>query len=139
MLLIKNSPMKCAVTIASTLILQMAVGAPPQSGNGYALFWTTSDAGGGVSAGQRYTVAGTVGQWAVGSASDGSRYALAGGFWAGEPFCKVEFEDFARFAEYWLDESLPGDAQADNVIGFGKLQELANLWLDWCPTNWPFK
>jgi hypothetical protein len=33
----------------------------------------------------------------------GGNYEVLGGFWPGGPLCFVEFGDFARFAEYWLE------------------------------------
>ncbi|MHC4622885.1 MAG: hypothetical protein ACYS4W_03175 [Planctomycetota bacterium] len=38
-------------------------------------------------------------------------YEPLSGFWPRGPLCLVEFEDYARLAEYWLKSAsrLPGD------------------------------
>jgi len=71
-----------------------------QSSANYDLSWSTIDSGGGKSCGGQYIVTGTIGQHDA-AYSEGGQYELLGGFWPGGPLCIVDFEDFARFAEYW--------------------------------------
>jgi len=61
-----------------------------QDGSGYDLSWWTVDGGGGESSGDRYALAGTVGQPDAGTLT-GGEYSLVGGFWAGAP---VKYEVF---------------------------------------------
>jgi len=73
--------------------------------------------------------------------SYGEQYELLGGFWPGEPSCFVDFEHFARFAQYWLDTGtgLPADLYKDGAIDYYDLTEFVNLWLCYCPYGWPLK
>ncbi len=73
-----------------------------QSGGPYELSWSTIDGGGGRSSGGQYTLLGTIGQPDA-AYSAGGDYELLGGFLPGGPLCFVNFEDFARFAQYWLE------------------------------------
>ena len=87
--------------LASLLVFGLAARAP---GSGpYVLAWSTVDGGGGQSSGGQYVLTGTIGQPDA-AYSEGGEYELLGGFWAGGPLCFVDFRDFARFAEYWLQE-----------------------------------
>ena len=61
----------------------------------------TIDGGGGTSSGGQYIIIGTIAQHDAGY-SDGGEYEVLGGFWPGGPLCFVDFEDYARFAQYWL-------------------------------------
>ena len=80
----------------------------------YSISWHTIDGGGGMSSGGTYTLTGTIGQhdadW-----SEGGQYEVLGGFWPGGPLCFVDFEHFARFADYWLQTGagLPADLYED--------------------------
>ena len=100
----------------------------------------TIDGGGGQSAGGPYVVTGTIGQPAAEWCSGGS-YEVLGGFWPGGPLCFVEFDDFARFALYWLytGSDIPADLYQDNTVDFADLRELADNWLFSCPDVWPLK
>ena len=113
-----------------------------QSCGQYELSWSTIDGGGGTSSGGQYTVMGTIGQPDAGY-SDGGGYELLGGFWAGEPLCVIDFEDFARFAGHWLDTGtgLPSDLYMDgnNIVDSFDLKEFIDLWLCYCPYDWPLK
>ncbi len=111
-----------------------------QSGGDYDLSWSTIDGGGGTSSGGTYTVMGTIGQPDAGYLGGGN-YELLGGFWVGGPLCIVEFEDFARFAIYWMQSgsNLPADLHPDGFIDYDDLLEFANLWLCICPYDWPLK
>ncbi len=117
-----------------------------QSGGDYELTWSTIDGGGGTSSGGPYVLTGTIGQpdaaW-----SSGGDYELLGGFLPGGPICIVQFDDFAKFAEHWLDE--PCDAD-NNWCGGADLDKLGNVdhidldllvkqWLCYCPAGWPLK
>jgi hypothetical protein len=75
----------------------------------------TIDNGGGVSTDGAYIVRGTIGQPDA-VYSEGASYELLGGLWPGEPSCFVNFEHFARVAEYWLESGtdLPADLYADS-------------------------
>lgn len=108
----------------------------------YEINWYTIDGGGGRSSGGPYTLVGTIGQpdaaW-----SRGGDYELLGGFWPGGPFCFVNFESFARFAEYWRDTGigLPADLYVDtnNIVDNLDLSVFVDLWLCYCPADWPLK
>ncbi len=56
-----------------------------QTGNGYALTWSTVDDGGGSSSGGSYVLAGTIGQAEVNGTMSGGSFTLVGGFWSGGP------------------------------------------------------
>ena len=102
----------------------------------------TIDGGGGKSSGGTYTVTGTIAQ-ADAAYSQSEQYELLGGFWAGEPFCVVDFEHFARFAQYWLETGtdLPADLHEDenNIVDSLDLNEFVDYWLWYCPYDWPLK
>jgi len=110
------------------------------SGGGYEISWSTIDGGGGVSAGGQYTVAGTIGQPEAGVMGGGD-YELLGGFWPGEPLCIVDFQHYAKFAEYWLktESGLPGDLYEDNIIDSLDLKLFVDEWLCYCPYDWPLR
>ncbi len=118
----------------------MTVPALGQSGGDYILTWSTIDGGGGQSSGGQYVLTGTIGQPDAGYLGGGN-YELLGGFWVGGPLCIVNFEDFARFAPYWLQSGpgLPADLFEDGVIDYDDLLEFANVWLCICPYDWPLK
>ena len=84
------------VLLMCLLLLSPAFG---QSGGDYILTWSTIDGGGGRSTGGPYTLTGTIGQPDA-AYSAGGDYELLGGFWPGGPLCFVDFESFARFAEW---------------------------------------
>ena len=109
-------------------------------GGSYDLNWSTIDGGGGTSSGGQYLVRGTIGQHDA-AYSQGQQYELLGGFWPGEPMCFINFEHFARFAEYWLviGDNLPADLHEDNVVDLLDLKEFVDEWLYWCPYDWLLK
>jgi len=100
----------------------------------------TIDGGGGTSSGGQYIVTGTIGQHDA-EYSEGGQYELLGGFWPAESSCFVDFEHFARFAQYWLDTGtgLPADLYEDGTIDYYDLTEFVNLWLCYCPYGWRLK
>lgn len=112
------------------------------SGGQYILEWSTIDGGGGTSSGGQYTLTGTIGQPDA-AYSSGDDYELLGGFWPGGPLCIVNFEDFANFAQYWLDTGtgLPADLYEDenDIVDVLDLKEFVNEWLHYCPYDWPLK
>ncbi len=112
------------------------------SGGQYILEWSTIDGGGGTSSGGQYTLTGTIAQPDA-AYSYGDEYELLGGFWPGGPLCIVNFEDFANFAQYWLDTGtgLPADLYEDenDIVDMLDLKEFVNEWLQYCPYNWPLR
>jgi len=55
--------------------------------------------------------------------------------------CFVEFDDFARFAEYWLEtgSDLPADLYEDDIVNLLDLEKFVEEWLCYCPYDWPLK
>ena len=109
---------------------------------GYSINWHTIDGGGGQSAGGQYTLTGTIAQPDA-AYSQIANYELLGGFWPGGPLCFVDVEDFAKFAEYWLQigTDLPADLYNDenNIVDYSDLGAFAEKWLCSCPYDWPLK
>lgn len=110
------------------------------SGAEYELTWSTIDGGGGRSMAGPYTLTGTIGQPDA-AYSAGGGYELLGGFWPGGPLCFVDFEHYARFAEYWLetDPGMPADLDQLNGVNGVDLRLFVDQWLCYCPTGWPLK
>ena len=106
----------------------------------YKIGWYTIDGGGGQSSGGQYVLMGTIGQPDAAYSSSGN-YQVLGGFWPGGPLCFVDFDDFSRFALYWMESGaeLPADLYQDGLINADDLIEFVNLWLCTCPFNWPLK
>jgi hypothetical protein len=106
----------------------------------YQLSRITVDGGGGKSSGGEYIVTGTIGQPDAAHSVSGN-YELLGGFWPGEPSCFVDFEHFARFAQYWLESGtgLPPDLYEDGTIDLLDLEKFVEDWLCYCPYDWPLK
>ena len=118
----------------------MTVPALGQSGGDYILTWSTINGGGGQSSGGQYVLTGTIGQPDAGHSEDGN-YELLGGFWPGGPLCFVEFDDFARFADYWLEtgSDFPADLDSDKDVDLYDLQRFADIWLCHCPYGWQLR
>jgi hypothetical protein len=55
--------------------------------------------------------------------------------------CIVNFQDFARFADYWLltGTGLPADLYEDDIVDYLDLDAFVYEWLWYCPYNWPLK
>ena len=55
--------------------------------------------------------------------------------------CQVNLDDLFRFVQYWLatEGDLPGDLDNSGKVDLLDYAELANLWLELCPTGWPLK
>ena len=107
---------------------------------GYNISWHTIDGGGGQSSGGKYILTGTIGQPDA-AYSESGNYELLGGFWPDASMCLVDFEDFAKFAEYWLQSGtgLPADLYEDGTVDFLDLEKFVNEWLCYCPYGWPLK
>ena len=108
----------------------------------YQIVWSTIDGGGGKSSAGQYIVTGTIGQHDA-AYSEGGQYELLGGFWPGGPLCVVDFKDFARFSQYWLETGtdLPADLYKDenNIVDYYDLEAFVYDWLYYCPYDWPLK
>jgi hypothetical protein len=106
----------------------------------YELTWSTIDGGGGRSSGGPYSLLVTIGQPEAG-ASSGGQYELLGGFLPGGPWCFVDFEHYARFAQYWLEPGagLPADLDQLNGVDGVDLKLFVEQWLCYCPVGWPLK
>ena len=127
--------MKIRVTVILMFLLSVSI-----ANADYSISWHTIDGGGGMSSGGPYVLTGTIGQpdadW-----SSGGEYELLGGFWPGGPLCMVEFDDFARFAEVWLEtgSGLAGDLDEDEDVDLVDLSRFVDEWLYCCPYNWPLR
>lgn len=112
----------------------------------YKIVWSTIDGGGGMRAGVTYQLEGTIGQPDA-AYSSGENYELLGGYWPGGPLCLVEFEDFARFAEHWMQTGCNesndwcGGADLNHLDGVNwtDLEWFTEDWMYNCPYNWPLK
>ncbi|MBW8039346.1 MAG: hypothetical protein FVQ85_05050 [Planctomycetes bacterium] len=113
-----------------------------QSGGSYELSWSTIDGGGGRSSGGQYTLLGTIGQPDAAYSADGD-FELLGGFLPGGPLCFVNFDHFARFAQYWLETGTGLSADLyedeDNKVNGLDLGVFIDEWLCYCPAGWPLK
>ena len=125
----------------SVLLLFIVLSASVASAQ-YEISWHTIDGGGGSSSGGPYSLMGTIGQPDAAYSADGN-FELLGGFWPGGPLCFVNFEHFARFAEYWLETGtgLPADLyeDLDNQVNEHDLRVFVEQWLCYCPSDWPLK
>jgi hypothetical protein len=124
--------------LLSTVFLISSV--PAQTGGPYQLTWSTVDGGGGRSSGGQYSLTVTIGQPDA-AYSAGGDYELLGGFLTGGPLCFVDFEHFARFAQYWLEPGagLPADLDQLNGVNGVDLRLFVEEWLCYCPAGWPLK
>ena len=126
----------------TAILLCMMLGASAfgQSGGPYSIVRSTIDGGGGQSSGEPYVLTGTIGQHDAAQSAGGS-FEVLGGFLPAVPLCFVEFDDFARFAVYWLQSGsdLPADLYPDNTVNTDDLHEFVNWWLCICPDDWPLR
>jgi hypothetical protein len=127
--------------LAVWIMLLMVLAGSSANGQ-YKLSWYTIDGGGGRSSGGSYSLMGTIGQPDAAYGRAGN-FELLGGFWSGGPLCFVNFEHFARFAEYWLvtGTGLPADLYEDeyNIVNRLDLKVFVEQWLCYCPAAWPLK
>ncbi len=130
----------CAKGTVLMLCCLLAAAASAQSGGPYVLEWSTIDGGGGQSSGGQYVLTGTIGQPDA-AYSEGGNYELLGGFWPGGPLCFVEFDDFVRFVNYWLQagSNLPADLDGSGIVDIYDLKLFADEWLCICPYTWLLK
>ncbi len=128
---------RAVALLAACLLMTVAAG---QARGELVLTWSSIDGGGGMSSGGPYLVTATIGQADAGSMS-GGEYEVRGGFWLGGPVCFVEFDDFAKFADYWLatGAGLPADLYEDGSVDWLDLREFAYDWLYECPYDWPLR
>ena len=124
--------------VLAVMMVVLAVSAAPAGD--YEIVWSTIDGGGGLSEGGGYSVRGTIGQPDAGYLGR-VNYELLGGYWVGGALCFVEFDDFARFLDYWLETGvgIPGDLDGSEEVDFDDMKELASYWLELCPYGWPLK
>jgi hypothetical protein len=120
----QNTLFSKSVVVLSVVYLLITL---PALGD-YNLSWYTIDGGGRTSSGGQYVLTGTIGQPDAGYSAGGS-YEFWGGFWPGGPLCFVEFDDFARFAQQWLEDD----------VDLYDLKEFTDYWLCICPYDWPWK
>ena len=131
-----NAPMMRRLLMLCIVLVILVM--PSRATGPYEISWYTIDGGGGTSVGGPYVLSGTIGQ----PDADWSRaggYELLGGFWSGGPVCFVAFDDFARFADYWLAGSDGADLNEDKMLDFLDLQLLTDFWLAYCPVGWQLK
>jgi hypothetical protein len=78
-----SRPLRIAgiITTITVLIFLVSTWSSLAQG-GYSVSWWTVDGGGGQSSGGPYLVKGTTGQADAGSAMNGGRYQVSGGFWS---------------------------------------------------------
>ncbi len=132
--------------VVSVICLSLVSHTLAQSGGQYELSWSTIDGGGGRSSGGDFTLTGTIGQPDA-AYSSGGNYELLGGFWPGGPLCIVSFDDYARFAEWWLEPDCNkennwcggADFEPDGDVDFVDLERFVAEWLCYCPVGWPLK
>ena len=132
-----ESKRECRVLLLCAILAACAALPRPCSA-GYEIVWQSIDAGGGTSSAGQYVLTATIGQpdaaW-----SKGGSFEILGGFLPGGPMCIVEFDDFARFAQYWLQSSDTADLNSDLSVDFLDVQLLADHWLAYCPYGWQLK
>ncbi len=121
------------------LVLTLSLPVMSMSDGDYEISWSSIDGGGGRSSGGDYSLVSTIGQPDA-AYSQGGDYEMLGGFLPGGPLCFVEFEDFARFAQYWRDSGvdIPADLYGDGVVDWHDVGEFGYWWLYDCPYGWPF-
>ncbi len=138
--IMKENKIPCWLNSALLLLALLLCTSPAVAQ--YDLSWYTIDGGGGQSTGGPYTLTGTIGQPDA-AYIRGGNYELLGGFWPGGPLCFVNFEHFARFADYWLETGvgLPADLyeDLDNQVNEHDLRVFVEQWLCYCPAGWPLK
>jgi hypothetical protein len=115
-------------------------------GADYRIVWSTLDGGGGTISGGPYLLTNTIGQPDA-AISAGGDYELLGGFWPGGPLCVVTLEDFAHFAQSWLDSPCDAgnhwcggaDLNTSGDVSLTDFTVFLDAWLAICPYDWPLK
>jgi hypothetical protein len=122
------------------IVFLMAMPAMGQNDRHYILTWSAINGGGGQSSGGQYELTGTIGKPDSGYSQSGNN-ELSGGFWPVGQLCLVDFSDFTRFANYWLESGsyFPADLNFDMKTDFYDLQMFAEVWLCNCPNGWSLK
>ncbi len=135
----KNKTITYIFRFAISVMLLLIFADSTESGQ-CEIYWSTIDGGGGTSSGGPYVLTGTIGQPDA-AYSAGEQYELLGGFWPGGPLCKVQFDDFAKFAEQWLytGTGLASDIDKDGDVDMEDLKRLADYWLSCCPYKWTLR
>jgi hypothetical protein len=137
----KNKTIASIARLAVSTMLLIVLAEAGANGQ-YELSWYTIDGGGGRSSSGSYELLGTIGQPDA-AYSAGGDYELLSGFLPGGPLCFVDFESFARFAEYWLvtGAGLPADLYEDehDIVDGLDLGVFVEEWLCYCPAGWPLK
>ena len=133
---------KACVALLFAWLVLLVLPSQARGAGQYEISWSTIDGGGGTSSGGPYVLSGTIGQPDA-AYSAGGQYELLGGFWPGGPLCFVDFDNFARFAEYWLEtgSDLPADLYEDehDIVDYFDLEVFVDEWLDYCPDDWPLR
>jgi len=136
----RQNSISIRIMVWMSCLLMFVMPVPAKGAGPYEISWYTIDSGGGTSTGGQYTLTGTIGQpdagWSIGGI-----YELLGGFRPGGPLCVVGFDDFARFADGWLEtgSDLAGDLDADNDVDLDDLSRFVDEWLSYCPAGWQLK
>lgn len=133
-----------ALTVTAFLValhpaLYLTPSAQAKTG-GYYLSYGTIHAGASTSSGARFILSGAIG-WPDAGLMTGANFELIGGFWPGGQACIVEFHDFAKFAELWLEtgSELGPDLDQDGDVDYLDLKSFTDDWLFFCPRDWPLR
>jgi len=72
---------------------------------------------------------------------EGDGLRLTGSLWTPRSFCLVEFDDFALFADQWLEKGpgLRADLDTDRDVDFEDFRRFSQVWLCVCPPGWPLE
>jgi len=84
---------------------------------------------------------GSFGGWAWGENIGWINFQSADLYGHNVKACKVNFEDLANFVDDWLETGigLDADLNGNDEVDFIDYSMFAELWLDFCPDDWPLK